>query len=153
MQEEMLRNLKKEEEEKKQAEDSYNAELAILKAEQQQRTFLSLLDGFRVSNELENYVEMPNGKLLVDDNNLPGLSSDINLVKGTYGEGYREASDNERKHYDRLKKRMQAGYMTSFLFKTGAKVDELQDTVIDGLVDTALDIPLLVQAPGQPLLS
>ena len=89
-----LRKRKKQQE----AEDAYQTELAILKMESEQRNwFQNLAQGAYVSSKLDNYVEMPDGTLVIDDNYLPVLSSDINFTKGTYGSGLIKATPAEKK--------------------------------------------------------
>ena len=137
----------------REAEDAYNTELSILKAESQQRNwFQNLAQGAYVSSKFDNYVEMPDGTLVIDDNYLPGLSSDINLTKGTYGDGWKKATPAEKKEYETYKKRLIAGYHESPGFRLGAASEELGDTIIDGIVDMALDLPLIFETAGSPLL-
>ncbi|HPQ78885.1 MAG TPA: hypothetical protein PLG47_00310, partial [Candidatus Dojkabacteria bacterium] len=144
-----LRERKKQQE----AEDAYQDELAILKMESEQRNwFQNLAQGAYVSSKFDNYLEMPDGTLIIDDNYLPGLSSDINLTKGTYGSGWRKATPAEKKEYETYKKRLMAGYHESPGFRLGAASEELGDGIIDGLVDFALDLPLIAEAAGKPLL-
>jgi len=142
-----LRERKKQQE----AEDAYQDELAILKMESEQRNwFQNLAQGAYVSSKFDNYLEMPDGTLIIDDNYLPGLSSDINLTKGTYGSGWRKATPAEKKEYETYKKRLMAGYHESPGFRLGAASEELGDGIIDGLVDFALDLPLIAEAAGKP---
>ena len=155
MREAAIENIKRKAKEEQEKQEAYDAEMNLLRAEFAQRNWLQSIGTFFGQwgdiDTLKDFVELPNGEL-VKNTNWFSYSPDINMVTGEYGDGYRPATPEEKKKYEETKKRAKAGYAESGMYRASMKFSEFANSVLNGVADMALDIPLLLGAGGSPMM-
>ena len=133
------------------AYDAYQAEMVSLVADKKEQNFFtSFFEGIWDSQMLDNYIELPDGRVIEDNNYLPWISDDVDLVRGTYNrEKFKELKGEELEKYKKLKIDVAVSMASSWFADKGAKLEEISDTVIDSFGGMIASLPMLFKGAGK----